>query len=238
MVDISLASKAQNPDNPFSVTAQDKEFPTVGLDREEAQLLEDQVNELIADFDSELLNKIIEQRAGVIANHAAFAKQVFDEKRFAGIQPGDNEIGFDILRPGHIFNDSTGTRQNDWYFDPGGTGWTDWIGDGTSANNRTYGADETSIVLGLMDQEEAQSEISGVNVDQFGREVDLIPQDTMAMRLKDNENDLQFTSFPTLIAQENDEIHVRLRFDRNVERQPRLFGFTFALGTFLNTEDF
>lgn len=234
---LNVAQTAQNPNTEFSFRAQGRSFPTASLSSSEADLLEAQLNTLIAEFDSSMTTKLIKQRQQTIANAAAFAKQEFDEKLFGGVNAGDNEIGFDILRPGHIRADpATGNAENDWYFQPGTTGWVDWIGDG-AANNFQANEDQIVLVLGFMDQD-TSTEVSGVNIDEFGRNVNMLPVDTNDLRLRDNDTEQQAMALPSLIIQENEEAHVRLRYDRDVESQPRLFGFTFGLGTFLNTEDF
>lgn len=232
-----VGSIAQSPDDEFDLQAQGKSFPTNPLTSAESRLLQNQLESIMTAYPSSVVNELVNQRQDAIALTAAFAKNVFDEKLFNGVNAGDNEIGFDVLRPGQIFQDSTGTVQNDWYFQSGSTGWVDWIGDG-AANNFTLTEDQVSVVLGFIDQEAAPSEISGINVDTFGRNVDMLPQDLNDMRLQDNENGIQTKALPTLIAQENDDVYIKLRYDRDVERQPRLFGFTFGLGTFLNTEDY
>lgn len=239
MVDLpEISSIAQSPDTEFDLQSQGKSFPTNPLTSAESNLLQSQLESIMTAQPSSVMNTLVQERQDAIALTASFAKQVFDEKLFNGVNAGDNEIGFDVLRPGQIRADpSNGNAVNDWYFTPNSTGWVDWIGN-DGANNYTLGEDQVSVVLGFMDQSSAPSAISGINVDTFGRNVDMLPQDLNDMRLKDNENEIQMKSMPTLIAQENDDVHVRLRFDRTVERQPRLFGFTFGLGTFLNNENY
>lgn len=235
-VDLNIASTLMNPESEFDVRAQGKSYPTAGFTSEEANLLERQMNDFMGAFDSSMTLELIQQRQDAIALTAAFAKQVFDEKLFGGVNAGDNEIAFDVLRPGHIYQDSGGTIQNDWYFEPNSAGWNDWIGDG-STNNYTVGEDQVMIVFGFEDLD-ASTEVSAINVDSFGRNVDMIPQDLTAMRKRDNETDQQVKPIPNLIAQENDEVHVRLRHDKVAESQPRLLGFTFGLGNYMNSEDY
>lgn len=232
---LSVTSTLSSPDPEFTLRSQGKNFPTQAFNSEEANLLETQLNEIMMAFDNAAFTELLLQRADSVALAATFAKQVFDEKLFGGINASDNEIAFDVLRPGHIYQDDTGTIQNDWYFQPGTTGWVDWIGDG--ANNYTFGEDQVTVVLGFMDQD-TSTEISAVNVDEFGRNVNMIPQDLNDMRLRDNETEQQVKPLPTLIGQENDDVHIRLRADRDVESQPRLLGFTFGLGSYLNAEDY
>lgn len=236
-VDLNLASKARSPSSEFSLQAQGRSFPTKSLNDREAERLQNQMNSLVTEFDSSMLTHLLKQREDTIANAAAFAKQEFDEKLFGGLNAGDNEIGFDVLRPGHIRADpATGDAENDWYFDAS-QGWNDWIGDGTSANNFTANEDEIVLILGFIDQDPS-SEVSAVNIDEFGRNVDMIPKDLNGLRLRDNETELQAAAMPSLLIQENEQAHVRLRYDRAVESQPRLFGFTFGLGTYMNAEDY
>ena len=249
MVDLpQISSVASSPDPEFTLRSQGKAFPTQGFNSEESSLLQTQIQDLMAPFDNSIISDLISQRQQAIGLTAAFAKQVFDEKLFGGINADDNEIAFDILRPGQIFQDASGTLHNDWYFEPGVTGgttwtnnqtggkWVDWIGDG-GANNYQLGEDQVTVVLAFMDQD-VNTEVSDLNIDEFGRNVNMIPQDLNALRLRDNETEQQIEPLPTLIAQENDQVHARLRYDRQVETEPRLLGFTFGLGSFMNVEDY
>lgn len=237
-MDVDITQQLQQPSSDFSVTVHDTTFPTEAFDQDEAEIFNSQLNQLIADLDSSVLTDILLRRQDIIANVAGYAKQELDGKIFGGINAGDNEVGFSELRPGHIYSDSSGTIQNDWYFQPGSTGWVDWVGDGTSANNYTVNEDQVSVILAFVDQDPGQSVISGLNVQSWGRNMDMLPHDLNTLRLRDNDADLQVRELPTMIARDGNEIHTRLRADRDVERQPRYYGLTFGLGSFLNSEDY
>lgn len=231
--DGSFVNELTNPSE-FALLSQGKDFPVERFSDTEAQLLADQLNTLVANLDSEMLTQFIVQRQEAIARAAAFSKTQFDEKLFGGINAGDNEIGLSVLRPGHILNNAPAgiTDINDWYFDPGATGQVDWIG--TNATPATPETDEVILALGFMDQSDMPTEYSAIDVQEFGRNVDMLPIDVDDARLMDNETGQQLVPLPSLIAQENDNMHVLLRQDRDVERQPRMVGFTFGLGSHLN----
>lgn len=232
-----MSQTLRNPPGTFEVAVHNKTFATESFTQEEADLFTAQFSSILAGLESSTVSEILQERSDTIAQAATHAKQELDSKVFGGINAGDNEIGFSVLRPGHIYSDDTGTIQNDWYFDPGTTGWTDWIGDGTSANNYTVGGDQVITAVAFQDQD-VSTEISGLNIDEFGRNMDMLPQDLNDMRLMDNENEKMVQELPTLIATDNDDIHVRLRADRDVESQPRFYGITFGIGAFLNSEDY
>lgn len=240
---VDIVSQLQSPGGKFQLTAHRDPFPTQSFDRDEAQLLQSQLNTLITNFDNSVLTQLVQQRQETISKVAALAKAEFDGKTFGGINAGDNELGFSVLRPGHILETSGSaivTDNNDWYADPGtSTGWVDWIGNGTS--NYTVGTDtngQVILLLGLMDQESGPTEISGYNVETFGRNMDMLPRDVNSARLMDNETEQQVVPTPAFVARENDDIYAQLRFDRAVERQPRAFGFNFSLGSFLDSTDY
>lgn len=234
---LDLSSTLENPGGNFELAVHDDEFPTQAFNPSEAQLLETQMNDLVTEFDGSVLGSLFKQREQAIARVATFAKQELDGKVFGGINAGDNQIGFSVLRPGHIRADpATGAADNDWYFQPGTTGWVDWIGDG-STNNYSVGEDQVSVIFAFVDGD-VSTEISGLNVDEFGRNMDMLPADINDARLMDNETEIMAKSLPTLVAQDNDNVHVRLRYDKDVESQPRFIGLTFALGGFLNSEDY
>lgn len=290
-LNINLQDDARNPSSVFSIRTQNKDFNTVPLTSNGASLLNEHFNVFVADLDSRLLNEIYAQRATNIAETAAFSKQEFDEKLFGGINASDNEIGFDVLRPGHIRSapatavnvaDSptaadgefieTGQTINTWKVevveegtydttdeasarasvdvDPEealvveGTGWYDWIGDGTSDGDYTVDEDQVILALAFVDQtspdqnSSAGTEISGINVERMGRNVDMLPKDLNDATLTDNENDIFIQSLPTMVANDRDRVHIRLRADSPGVYEPRIAGFTFGVGSYMNREDY
>jgi hypothetical protein len=238
MPPIDIQNSASSPGSLFSIRTQNRDFNTQALTTEEASLLDSQFNTLINDFDNRVVTDLFRQRSALIGKTAAHAKQILDEKRFGGINAADNEIAFDVIRPGHIRADpSDGSSQNDWYFEPDSAGWNDWIGDGTSGNDYTVPEDQITLVLGVVDQD-ASSAVSSINVDRFGRNVDMLPKDMNSARLTDNENNVLAQALPTLVATENDRVHIRLRSDVAKESQPRLVGVTFGVGDYMNQEDY
>ena len=242
---LSVASTLRNPGGNFGLTVHKGEFPTEAFTDNESALFERQFNDLLADFDSSIVTQVFNQRQESIAKAASFAKQEIDGKVFGGVNAGDNQIGFDILRPGHIRSTpgsgNSDADANDWYYKPDSTGWNDWIGGdgngGTDGSAYSVGEDQVSVIVAFMDQD-VSTEISGLNVQQFGRNMDMLPHDLNNARLMDNDNEQMVQNLPTLLAQDNDNIRMRLRHDRIQESQPRLLGVTFALGSFLNTEDY
>lgn len=240
---VDIQKDLQNPGGKFELTAHRDPFPTQSFDRDEAQLLQSQLNTLITNFDNSVLTQLVEQRQNTIAKVAALAKAEFDGKTFGGINAGDNELGFSVLRPGHILETGGSaivSDNNDWYADPAGsTGWVDWIGNGTT--NYTVGTDTNAqviLLLGIVDQETGPTEISGYNIESFGRNMDMLPRDINSARLRDNETEQQVVPTPAFVARENDDVYALLRFDRDTERQPRAFGFNFSLGSFLDSQDY
>lgn len=233
---IDIASELRNPQSSFELTVHDSSFTTEPFTDSEADLFEKQLNDLMVEHENSALSKLFSERSQTIANTAAFAKSKLNNRTFGGINAGDNQVGFTNLRPGHIrASPDDGTPTNDWYFNYD-AGWQDWIGDG-AANNRTIGEDQVTVIIGMIDQD-VSTEISGLNVESWGRNMDMLPHDMTDLKNADNEYG-QFTkSLPTLVAQENDNIHIRLRADRGMESQPRLLGVTFGVGTFLNTEEY
>jgi hypothetical protein len=235
---VDLTSKLTAPDSDFTVTVHDTTFPAEAFSQDEAEVFNSQFNQLIASVNSSTLSNILVNRQDVIANAAAYAKQELDGKVFGGINAGDNEVGFSMLRPGHIRADpANGNAVNDWEYQPGSTGWSDWIGDGSS-NNYQVNEDQVSVVLAFVDQDPGTSAISGLNIDQWGRNMDMLPHDLNGLRVRDNDTEVQVKELPTMIARDGNDIYARLRYDSDVERQPRLYGITFGLGSFLNTEDY
>jgi hypothetical protein len=233
---IDIAGELRNPNSNFELTVHDSSFTTEPFTSSEAELFETQLNDLVVEHKESAVTELFNERSQTIANTAAFAKSKLNNRVFGGVNAGDNQVGFSNLRAGHIRADpATGNAANDWYFDYG-AGWQDWIGDG-AANNQTIGEDQVTVILGMLDQD-VSTEISGLNVESWGRNMDMLPHDLTDLKNADNEYGQYVKSLPTLVAQENDNIHIRLRADRAMESQPRLLGLTFGVGTFLNTEEY
>lgn len=243
---ISFADTLRSPDSVFSIRTQNRDFNTEAFDREEANLFETQFNTFVNDFDSRMVSELFVQRADQIALAANHAKQNFDERRFGGINSGDNEIAFDVIRPGHIRADpESGDVINDWEYEVGAgeDGWNDWVGDGTSDNDYTVDEDQVIIMMGLqllnVGDETDETSLSGINIQRFGRNVDMLPKDLYNMTVSDNENDVFMQALPTVIATDRDRIHMRLRSDEeDATYDVRPLGLTFGVGAFMNQEDF
>jgi len=261
---ISLASKVREPEDTFNIKTQNRDFGTERFSRKESDLFEAQFNTLINDLDSRLMTDIFMQRQDEIALAAAHAKLQFDEKLFGGVNAADGEIGFDLIRPGHVrSNPADGTAENTWIYEHTADGWNDWIGDGTSGDDYAVSEDQVILVLGMVDsgamiidentgslntlERENFTPTSGVNVDRFGRNVDMLPKDTNNGRIGDNDNDILTQSLPTMLGTDRDRVHLRLRSDvpqpladanAQVFSEPRLLGVTFGVGTFMNNEDY
>lgn len=266
---VNLEPEVTSPDDVFSIRTQNRDFTTYNLSSDEAALFDAQFNTLINQFDSQMTTELFAQRSTIIGNTAALAKQQFDEKMFGGINAGDNEIAFDVIRPGHVRADpADGSIVDNWYYEHEESGYHDWIGDGTSSNDYAVDEDQVTLVLGMMDtgteihylddegdvediQYIDESFVSGINVDRFGRNVDMLPKDLRDLQNEDNRNDTQIASLPAVVATDRDRVHVRLESDippaledevaeDNVAiySQPRLLGITFGVGSWMNTEEY
>ena len=236
--DLDITDTLTSPGGTFELASHANSFGTKGYTQNEARLLENQLNDLILGMGGSVHSKLLKQREDTLAKVAAYAKAELDGNTFGGINAGDNQIGFSILRPGHIRADpANGDTVNDWFFDPGATGTVDWIGNG-GANNFTVSEDQVSVAFAFTDQSNGQSPISTLDIETFGRNMDLLPTDTNDARIRDNDTEQQSVAIPTIVASERDDVYCKLRFDRNVERQPRFFGVTFGLGSFLNATEY
>ena len=257
-LNIELANALTSPSDTFSIRTQNRDFGTQRLSSDEASLFETQFNTLINDLDSRLVSEMFMQRRQNIADALALSKNQFDERLFGGINAADNEIGFDMLRPGHVRADpATGDTVNDWYYTHE-DGWNDWIGDGGD-NDYVVDDDQVVLVLGVVDPgalvfddetEElvdhlAYTPTSGIDVDRFGRNVDMLPKDLNDGKLLDNDNDVLMQSVPTLVGTDRDRVHIQLRSDvpdelsdYTILSQPRLVGLTFGVGAYMNEQDY
>ena len=232
-----MQSVLTSPGGTFRVAVHNRSFSTEAFTSDEANLFVSQFDSLISGLESSVLTQILANRSEAIARGATYAKHELDDKVFGGVNAGDNEIGFSIMRPGHVRADpSDGSTQNDWYYEADSSGWQNWIGDGGD-NNYALSEDQVNVSVAFLDQD-VNTEVSALNIDEFGRNMDMLPYDLNGMRLLDNSTETKIAELPTMVASDRDTIHARLRYDRPVESQPRLFGVTYGMGSFLNSEDF
>lgn len=227
----------KNPPEKFSLTVHNKEFPTESFNDDEATIFQNQFNQILAQFDSQLLTSLLIQREDTLAKIAANAKHL-TQRNFGGVDAGDNELGMSVLRPGHIRSDPSQDQTviNDWYFDAN-QGWQDYIGDGTAARDYPIPEDVTVAIFAVGD-DDTSTELSALNVDRFGRNLDMLPKDLNNLRNRDNETEQMVQATPTLLGQDGDRVHIRARADAAGESRPRLYGVCFAPGKFLNNEDY
>jgi len=66
----------------------------------------------------------------------------------------------------------------------------------------------------------------------------MLPKDLHSAKMTDNENDVLIQSLPTMVGSDRDRVHLRARFDEPGTYEPRLLGFTYGVGSYMNQEDF
>ncbi len=170
--------------------------------------------------------------------------------RFKGFNPADNELGIQLIRPGHVglATAIAGITYNNWIWGPGAAGgggaafpnahavgvsnWNNWIGT-LAAPFRMGGALGSAglIYMALVSNDGAP--ITSEVRDQIGQRADLNPVDVRRLAIFDNENQTQVYPIPTGIVPPRIGLFKELNLDRSGETEIALGGFTVGLGRYL-----
>lgn len=170
--------------------------------------------------------------------------------RFKGFNPADNELGLQLIRPGHVgLATIIGVvNYNNWIWGPGAPGgggvaapnshavgvssWNNWIGT-LAAPFRMGGALGSCglIYMALVSLDAAP--IVAEERDVIGQRADLNPVDTRRLAIFDNENETTVYPIPTGIVPPRIGLFKELNLDIAGETEIALGGFTCGLGRYL-----
>jgi hypothetical protein len=201
------------------------------LDPEELDIFKAQFAVLLAAPGSEE-RKIMLDRLAVYVMGIRAIKQELNSPKFTGINPEDTEVGFGHLRPQFFRANSAYLTQ--WDFTAVANTWTDWLYE-TAGNAFSVGTDFGHIITHLKSLTTPSPFLSEAKF-KVGRRGELIPVDTRALRLADDENQVAIVPIPSIITKPKATLYVRGKFDDAGTDEVALGGLVVGLGRVLKEE--
>jgi len=221
------------------LASQNETFAETALTPEEMGILTAQWKELFMppwSYERQFVNS----RWNIVMAGVQAAKNALEEKKFAGFNAGNGEIGISPIRPGHVglVNGTVPESNNVWKWkhdcvkSAQGVGLENWIhSPATAATAYTTHEDQFVIPLYIL-EENCCPRIQTVKLD-IGR-ADILYYDVCASRIRDYTSGINLIPLPTTFWPPEIDILVALGHKMNGTTEPRLGGFTIALGSFLD----
>lgn len=226
-----------------TLAIQNETFAETGLTAEENGIWRAQWNELFMppwSYERQFINS----RMGIVEAGIRAAKNALEEKKFAGFNAGSGELGISPIRPGHVgLVEGTVPESNNvwkWKHDcvkaANAVGFENWIHSPTTATT-AYAVHKDSFIIPLYILEEnCCPRIQTVKLD-IGR-ANILYYDVCASRIRDYTSGINLIPLPTTFWAPEVDILVALQHKMNGTTEPRLGGFTVALGSFLDASTY
>jgi len=221
------------------LAVQNETFAETALTPEEANIWRVQFKELFYPPWS-YERQFLASRMGVIEQGIQAAKNALEEKKFAGFNCADGELGISPIRPGHVgLVESAACEANNvwkWKHDcvkaANGVGFENWIHSPASATTAYQIPTDAFIMPLYILEENCSPRIQTVKMD-IGR-ADILYYDVCASRIRDYTSGINLIPLPTTFWSPKQDVLVALQHKMNGTTEPRLGGFTVALGSFLD----
>jgi len=225
-------------------------YTLAGMDAEEIAYYDRQFDALIGTTDS-VLREILGERKDAIFQGVRAIKSKLNDPKFRGLNPRDTEMGFSLIRPGHVkggdrgfvtlnqLMDGTAMGWRQWY--ASALVWRDWLAGAANAGF-LLSEDHGLIITHLTSYNSPTPYTAAVNFT-FGR-TQLVPIDIQDMMLGDNETNVAHYPVPTIVCLPESNVlartvaHDSLRLATERIDYLRLGGFTAGLGRFLAVENY
>jgi len=225
------------------LATQNETFAETALTQEEMGILTAQWKELWAppwSYERQYINS----RWDIVVAGIQAAKNALEEKKFGGFNAGNGEIGMSTIRPGHVgLVNGTVPEANQvwkWKHDcvkaANAVGFENWIHSPiTAATAFTLHEDEFVIPLYIL-EENCCPRIQTIKLD-IGR-ANILYYDVTASRIRDYTSGINLIPLPTTFWPPEIDVLVALQHKMNGSTEPRLGGFTVALGSFLDATNY
>lgn len=225
------------------LTVQNEEFAETALTPQELEILQVQWRELFMppwSYERQFVNS----RWSLVLAGVQAAKNSLEEKKFAGFNAGNGELGISPIRPGHVglVNGTVPEADNVWKWKHDcvkaaqGVGFENWIHSPTTATTAlTLHEDQFVLPLYIL-EENCSPRIMTVKMD-IGR-ANILYYDVCASRIRDYTSGINLIPLPTTFWPPEISVLVALQHKMNGTTEPRLGGFTIALGSFLDSSTY
>lgn len=222
------------------LAVQNETFAETELTPEEMGILKAQWAELFHppwSYERQFVN----QRWDLVVQLIQASKNALEEKKFGGFNCGNSELGISAIRPGHVglVNGAVPEANNVWEWKHDcikaaqGVGFENWIHSPTTATTAlTIHEDECVIPLYVV-EENCAPKIITIKMD-IGR-TNILYYDVAACRIRDYTSGVNLIPLPTTFWGPEIDVLVALAHKNIGKTEPRLGGFTVALGSFLDS---
>lgn len=188
--------------------------------------------------------QFINTRKSIVLQGIQAGKNALDEKKFGGINAANSEIGISMIRPGHVglVNGVDPEADNVWKWKHDckkiarAVGLENWI-HSPVAPTTAYSVPKDAFIIPLYIVEENCSpriQLIKMDIDRSN----ILYYDVCASRLRDYQTGLNLIPLPTTFWAPEVDVTVALGFKMNGSTEPRLGGFTVALGQFLDATNY
>lgn len=221
------------------LATQNETFAETQLTGEEKQIFDAQWAELWH-YPASYERKFIQGKLPIVLQLVQASKNALDEKKFGGFSCGNSEIGISPIRPGHVGlvngrapeADQVWKWKHDAVVPSSTTGFENWIHSPTAATTAFQVHKDACIIPLYIVEENCSPRIQCVKMD-IGR-ADILYYDVCACRIRDYTSGINLIPLPTTFWGPEVDVLVALQHKYNGTTEPRLGGFTVALGTFLD----
>jgi hypothetical protein len=159
-------------------------------------------------------------------------KHELGDIHFAGLNPGDTELGFGLIRPQYT-HAGVGVYKTTWITPALGIAWVDWLFE-AALNPFMIGRDFGLVIThlkSLITPTPLMSECRFV----IGRTT-LVPSPVRELRVADTRNGIALAGIPTMILKPQVSFYARARADAVGADEVELGGLAFGLGRVLTQE--
>lgn len=221
-----------------------------GMDETEIKYYDRQFDALVGTTDS-VLRAILGERKDTVFQGIRAIKSKLENRKFRGLNPRDTEIGFSLIRPGHVkggdrgfatlnaLMDGTSMGWRMWY--ASAVVWDDWLA--SAANTGFLLSEDHGLIITHLSSYNSPTPYTAAVRFTFGR-TQLVPIDVQDMMLGDNETNVAHFPIPTIVCLPETSLlartvsHDSLRLATERIDYLRLGGFTVGLGRFLSVENY
>lgn len=219
-----------NPCTMLEAKLYQETYKLAPLDSDELEIFKAQFGGLLAPPGSEERKIMLDSLSLYVIGLRAI-KQALNSPKFAGLNPGDTELGFGIIRP--QFTRAAAAYKYQWTIALT-TAWADWLYE-TATNAYTIGKDFGLVVSHLKSLVTPTPFMAECRF-QVGRTGILIPSDTRGLRLADTENGVSIIPIPGMILIPKSSFYARAKADVAGTDEVPLGGLAIGLGRVLKEE--
>jgi len=207
-----------------------QKYELAPLDPDELKIFDEEF-QMLLNVNGSVERLILTEMKDTIRECLQAIKFALGKPTFKGLTPGDTELGWTFIRPGHV--KTADTPRTDWEISLT-AGYQDWLYG--PAGQPFLMAEEAGLIWLYSKSYAAEPAASELKV-KTGR-VELVPFDIRSMWLRDNANRVYVYPHPIILVMPKTELYARLCADWAKTDVIAPGGFTVGLGRYLKKETY